>query len=188
MTKQYRALIYAAIIGLLTVIIFLGFLMGLDNKLSWLLVIVLVAIPYLYSYNKSNKVVRWKDSYSVGIESLDADHRKLLSLLNQFNTAYEYYMGESFERQSLKELIDYTHYHFEREEKMMEEAGYEDIEAHKKQHQAMIAEINVLDAKYAEHGHEAFAEISKYLTNWLLNHINGTDKQYSEVMIAKGLK
>jgi len=188
MTKQYRALIYAAIVGLLTVIIFLGFLMGLDNKLSWLLVIFLVAIPYIYSYKKGSKVIKWKDSYSVGIESLDADHRKLLSLLNQFNTAYEYYMGESFERQALKELIDYTEYHFNREEKMMEEAGYEDFEAHKKQHQAMIAEIQALDLQYAEHGHEVFPQISNYLTNWLLNHINGTDKQYSEAMIAKGLK
>jgi len=30
--------------------------------------------------------------------------------------------------------------------------------------------------------------VSTYLTNWLINHINGTDKQYTQVMLEKGLK
>ena len=187
MIKQYQALIYAAIVGLLTVVIFLGFLMGLDNKLSWLLVVVLVAVPYIYNYKKSQKVLKWKDSYSVGIESLDLDHKKLLALLNQFNTAHDYDLGTAFERQALKDLVDYTVYHFEREEAMMAEAGYQDLEAHKAEHQVMINKIKALDTKYAEYGHEVFGEISSFLSNWLINHINGTDKKYTEVMVEKDL-
>ena len=188
MTKRSKALIYAAIIGLIIVAIFLGFLSGLDNPVSWVLIIALFLVSYAYNKTRKSNELVWKDEYSVGVKSLDLDHQKLLTLLNQFNTAYEYAMSEEFERQALKELTDYTQYHFDREEKLMEENEYPDLEAHKAQHQIMINEINRLEKKYGEQGHDAFEEVSEFLKNWLIKHINGTDKQYTAHLNSRGIK
>lgn len=188
MNNRNKSLIYAAVIGLIIVAIFLGFLSSLSNPVSWILILVLILIPILYKRKNNAKKVLWQDSYSVGIESLDNDHKKLINLLNQFTTAYDYAISEEYEREALKDLISYTEYHFEREEKLLAEHDYPDFKAHKAQHEKMINEVSRFMDLYNEKGHDAMNEISEYLSNWLINHINGTDKEYSELLIQKGIK
>lgn len=137
---------------------------------------------------KTDDKIVWKDDYSVGIDSLDQDHKKLIALLNQFITAYDYAMSESYEREALDDLIAYTKYHFEREEKLMEENEYPDIVAHKAQHKKMFAQVETFVELYNEKGHDALDEISDFLSNWLINHINGTDKEYSQHLTKCGVK
>jgi len=188
MKKHSKALLYAAIIGLIIVAIFLGFLSGLNNPVSWILILVLFLIPFVYNKTKTDTQLKWKEEYSVGIEVLDLDHKKLINLLNQFNTAYDYAMSEEFEHQALNDLIDYTKYHFEREEEIMIDNDYPGFDEHKKQHQAMIAQISHIQDKYNEKGHEVFEEVCEFLTNWLIKHINGTDQKYASHLIEKGYK
>ncbi len=187
MTSHSKSLLYAAIIGLLIVAIFLGFLFGFNNPVSWILIGVLLMTPVIYNRTHKTNTIPWKDEYSVGIESLDNDHKKLISLLNQFTTAYDYAMSEVYERQALDDLIDYTKYHFAREEKLMESFDYPDFDAHKKQHQAMIGEVEVFVEKYNRQGHQALDEISSFLKDWLINHINGTDKHYGKHLKNNGV-
>lgn len=188
MNKRSNSLIFAALIGLIIVAIGLGFLLGLGNPIPWILIAVLCLIPFAYKkLNKSSAII-WKDDYSVGIKSLDDDHKRLIFLLNQFKTAYDYDTSAEFERQALEQLVEYTRFHFSREEDMMQQAGYADYEGHKKQHERMIAQVEGFVGLYNREGHASLNEVSTYLTNWLINHINGTDKQYTQVMLEKGLK
>lgn len=101
--------------------------------------------------------------------------------------AYDYAMSETFEKEALEELVSYTKYHFEREEKLMSENDYPDFEAHKAQHEQMIAQVEEFVQLYNEKGHDALNEIVEFLTGWLINHINGTDKQYSEHLHERGV-
>ncbi|UUO25127.1 bacteriohemerythrin [Colwellia sp. M166] len=188
MNSRNKSLIYAAIVGLIIVAIFLGFLSSITNPISWLLIVVLALTPVLYEkVNKTNEI-QWKEEYSVGIESLDNDHKKLISLLNHFTTAYDYAMSEEFEREALNDLINYTKYHFDREEKLLEQHDYPNLVAHKAQHKQMIKQVERFMDLYNEKGHEALNEISEFLANWLINHINGTDKEYSELLSQRGAK
>jgi len=41
--------------------------------------------------------------------------------------------------------------------------------------------------KYNEEGHDALAEVGDFLSAWLINHINGTDKQYTSHLNSKGI-
>ena len=187
MTKRFSSLILAAVIGLLIVAIGLGFLSGMDNPVSWVLIGVLLLIPFIYNKKDKVETLEWKDEYSVGIKVLDDDHKKLISLLNQFKTAYDYHTSEEFEQQALKSLIDYTKFHFKREEELLELHNYPDYEDHKQQHQVMIGEVERFVEKYNQQGHEALDEVSSFLSNWLINHINGTDKQYGGFLNDKGV-
>jgi len=187
MNNRNKSFIYAAIVGLIIVAIFLGFLSSLTNPISWILIAVLILIPILYKKKSNANQIQWKSEYSVGIKHIDDDHKKLISLLNQFSIAYDYAMSESFEKEALDELVSYTKYHFEREEVLLQEHNYPDFEAHKAQHQVMIAQVEKFVQLYQEKGHDALDEISSFLTDWLINHINGTDKQYSHHLNERGI-
>ena len=110
MSNRIKSLIYAAVVGLIIVAIFLGFLSSMTNPISWILIAVLFLIPVLYRKIHSANVIQWKEEYSVGIQVIDDDHKKLISLLNQFINAYDYAMSESYEKDALNNLIDYTKY------------------------------------------------------------------------------
>lgn len=180
MKKSMGMLWLAAGIALLLVAVGLGFLFGADNPVPWILIGILLFIPLIYRRMADRDDLSWEESYSVGVKVLDDDHKKLIQLLNQFMTAYKYHTGEVFERKALMELVDYTKYHFQREEAMLEEHGYPDIESHKGQHIAMIAEVERFVEDYEVRGHKALEGVASYLTGWLINHINGTDKQYTD--------
>jgi hemerythrin-like metal-binding protein len=188
MKNSFSPLLLALSIGLIIVAIGFGFLFGLTNPVPWVLIGVLVLIPVVYSRMTKRSKVEWKEAYSVGIQALDDDHKRLLSLLDKFQTAYAYHTGDEFERQALNELVDYTKTHFAREELLLEQHGYPDLEAHKQEHREMIAKVDHFTGIYAEKGHAALGEVSQYLKDWLINHINGTDKQYTSFLQEKGVR
>ncbi len=187
MKNRVKSLIYAAVIGLIIVAIFLGFLSSMANPISWVLIAVLILIPMLDRHKHSDKTVKWKDEYSVGIKVIDDDHKKLINLLNQFINAYDYAMSESYEKDAFNDLIDYTKYHFSREEKLMLDNDYPDFEEHKAQHRAMFNKVEHFVELYNTQGHDALEEISDFLSQWLINHINGTDKEYSQYLNERGI-
>ena len=113
------------------VMVGLGFLLGPTHPLPWIMVLVVIAIPFIHNKIVASRYLVWKDEYSVGIEAMDDDHKKLLNLINQLQTAVHYYTGKEFEEKALDELVDYTKTHFKREELLLEENDYADLEAHK---------------------------------------------------------
>lgn len=172
-------LIVAAILGLLA---------GPSSPITWILIAILVIIPFVYKKMASSKFVEWKDDYSVGIDSIDQQHKKLLNLINQLQTAVDYSTGEEFERDALDKLVDYTKTHFTYEEGLMRDNDYPDFEPHKAQHEKMFKKVGEVLAEYEQDQDTAMANAAEYLKGWLINHINGTDKEYSSYLIGKGVK
>lgn len=169
------------------VMVGLGFLMGPTHPLPWIMLIVVIAIPFIHNKMVSSRYMVWKDEYSVGIEAMDNDHKKLLNLINQLQTAVHYYTGREFEQQALDELVEYTKTHFKREEDLMAENNYEDLDAHKLQHQQFIEKVSGLIKEYEENADVTIEEALNFLKDWLVKHINGTDKEYGKVLNSKGI-
>lgn len=83
-------------------------------------------------------------------------------------------------REIITSLIDYTKYHFGREEKLMQVAvGYRDIEKHKREHAMFIEKVEKYVSAFCA-GQEFSEDITVFLYSWLVNHINGTDKALAE--------
>ena len=166
----------------------LGLLISPSNPLTWLFVASLLVVPVLHRRLKSQQHLEWKSEYSVGIASIDVQHRKLIELINSLQTAVDYSTGEVFERKALDELVDYTKTHFKFEEDMMEQNGYPDFESHRESHVRMIAKVDEVIEAYRQDQDAAMQQALDFLKDWLINHINGTDKQYSSFLIEKGVK
>jgi hemerythrin len=188
MNKQWSMFGLALLLLVIITAILLGFMVDIFNPVSWVLIVLLALIPYIHRRMVARRFVEWRDEYSVGIESIDNDHKRLLNLINQLQTATHYQTGQQFEQEALDAVVDYTKYHFKREEDLMETHGYPDFEPHKAQHREMIGRVNEMLEDYRHNPQEGLEETVQFLKKWLIGHINGTDQAYSEFLRARGVR
>lgn len=124
----------------------------------------------------------WKADYALGNGPIDDQHQRLFELGSQIHEMlklkrsedkYDDLMG------LIKELSDYTVYHFEFEEGMMEAAGYPDLEKHQREHHAFIDKLEELSNQDLETFQNKVAfEMLGFLANWIERHILDTDCNY----------
>jgi len=120
----------------------------------------------------------WKDTYSVGIKSIDQDHQGMLNLINQLFEAMSHGKAKEVLSETLSKLIAYTRTHFKREEILFSTTNYPDYQEHKTQHDLFIDKINDLKKQFDSGATQISVELIKYLTDWLVNHILISDKKY----------
>lgn len=130
----------------------------------------------------------WNDKLSVGVEVLDDDHKKLISLINELYDGALAGNGKEILANILERLVAYTRFHFHREEKLFAETGYLDAATHKAQHDelaqwAVQAEIDFLHGRLRA----PTLEVLNRLKDWLFDHINDSDKLYGPFLNAHGI-
>ncbi len=130
---------------------------------------------------------KWQDSFSVGVNDIDEQHKRLIDLINDLAKAMSEGKGRDLIGNIIKELEDYTVYHFDFEEKFMEKNGYSDLESHKKIHQNFVDKIKEFEIKNNEGSLLLSIDIFNFLRDWLKEHILGTDMKYSKEFKEKGL-
>lgn len=177
-TKGFSMFVLAVLILALLVMIVLGFMLGFTHPLPWILIGVLVAIPWIHDKIVARRFVKWDDSMSVGIEAIDKDHKKLLGMINQLQTATHYQTDAEEIGNILDELVAYTSYHFAREEGLMQEKHYPGYDAHKQQHDAMVKQVTKFIDEYRVDKTRTIENVALFLKTWLVNHINGSDQEY----------
>ncbi|HHH46978.1 MAG TPA: bacteriohemerythrin, partial [Thiotrichales bacterium] len=160
---------------------------GPTHPLTWGLILFLFSIPFLHRKLTERHYLVWSDDYSVGIDSIDRQHRRLINLINQLQTAIDFAMDREFEREALDELVDYTRTHFSYEEELMREYGYPDFEAHRREHEGMIRKVENLLSSYERDPEGTIQEAHDFLRDWLIHHIQGTDRRYSGFLKEKGV-
>lgn len=187
MRKSLQTFGLSVFIVVAVIVIIIGLLPGMNPWVSVVAVGVLIALPLIHKQLTARRFVAWRDDLSVGIQAVDDDHKNLLHLINNLQTAVYYPTGETFERQALEELVAYTKYHFEREEQLMEANGYPDFANHKREHEAMIAKVGDFLAEYEKDREATVERLTEFLKTWLINHIQGTDQKYSPYLKSKGV-
>lgn len=187
MNHKLRMFVVAVLILALLTAAILGLATAPGHPLTWLVIASLVLLPFFNSKLAAARLVHWKPEYSVGIESIDAQHRQLIELINRLQNTVDYATGGDYERAALDAVVDYTRIHFRYEEELMQEHGYPSLEAHRAEHEKMVAKVEELLQAYRADEDRALQDALAFLKAWLINHINGTDQQYSEFLIARGV-
>lgn len=188
MNKKFTSFLLGVMMLVLITATIFAFITNYAHPVPWLLLLLLIGIPFLHKRFFSGDFVEWREEYSVGIPSIDVQHKRLLSLINQLQTAVDYQTDDSFVDEALGELVDYTRTHFVYEEGLMKDNGYPLFEEHKKEHDAMVEQVKEFLERYKKNKEETIEEVTKFLKNWLISHINGTDKGYSSYLVDKGVK
>ncbi|MBI4082461.1 MAG: hemerythrin family protein [Candidatus Lambdaproteobacteria bacterium] len=128
----------------------------------------------------------WLDKYSVGVPSLDDDHRALIGLVDQVVTAIEQGRGHDVVAPVLDRLMDYTVSHFEHEERLMAKSDYPRYVEHVQQHNMLIRRVLTFSIQYGK-GEIDPVEFGQFLMDWLLKHVLHEDQQYKAHLMAAGV-
>ncbi len=121
------------------------------------------------------KDIVWSKILSVGIDEIDEDHRKLVSLFNMLNHAVTDRESPDYLAAILDELINCTAWHFSHEERLMLKYRYDGIDEHKAEHQDLINTAKELQQQILQADKPVAEENIVTLERWLTEHIFTTD-------------
>jgi hemerythrin len=121
----------------------------------------------------------WSTSYSVGINSIDAQHQNLFAMGRELHTAMSNGQGKASLAKILDRLVQYTRVHFAHEERLMRLADYPDLAAHTAEHTALTNKVLQFQKDF-EAGRAAMTvQLLQFLKDWLHHHIKGSDQKYT---------
>lgn len=117
----------------------------------------------------------WNEKFGIGIKQIDDDHKVLITLLDR---ASVHGLGEEDVDGIISELIDYTLYHFRREEAIMEACGYPNLEEHRAAHRKLAIKAERFAEEWRKaRAPDAIQELLVFLRTWLVNHIMKEDAE-----------
>lgn len=124
--------------------------------------------------------IKWSDDLSVGIPSLDDDHRILVDLLNSTLVACYAGFGDEHVGIILDELFKYTQIHFSREMSILKLSGYDQCEQHEAEHERIYHQVQEMaNRARAEAGQGLSQDVAAFLKAWLFEHIMEHDRRYA---------
>ncbi len=127
----------------------------------------------------SNALIAWKDSYNLGLEEIDDQHKSLIDIINRIWISVVAKKDKDAVFPLIEELERYTIAHFAAEETFMRVTEYPDFPAHKLAHQDFIARVATEKTRALQSGSLSL-ELIYFLRDWLINHILVTDRQYAD--------
>jgi hemerythrin len=132
-------------------------------------------------------MIVWTETYSVYIDEIDQQHKTLVAMINDLDTAMRAGIGKIVLEQTLANLVTYTQTHFAFEEQLLEAYQYPDLKQHQSEHEALTQSVLKLQSQYRENQVGLTASTSAFLSDWLSFHILGQDKKYGLYLKAKGV-
>lgn len=132
-------------------------------------------------------MIVWNQSLETGIASIDNQHKELIKRINDFLDACMKQKGKEEINAVLNFLGDYTVQHFRDEEAMHNSSGYAKAAAHKFQHDKFIMDFKALRQLFDREGPSLGVTLTtnKTVVDWLINHINGSDKEFANSYRSK---
>ena len=136
----------------------------------------------------SDQLICWTNDLSVGVAKIDEQHKALVSLINELNSAMRQRRSEEVLAGVLDRLKQYTVKHFATEEEFFDRYGYAEAPAHKKAHRDLVEKVLAFEQELKSGRAKVTMEIMRFLKEWLVGHIMGTDKRYGSFLNGKGVQ
>lgn len=137
--------------------------------------------------HRGGALVGWNDSFKIGIKSIDDQHKVLFELINKLYTTYGKSKSKTQLKQVLNDLLDYTIYHFGNEEDIFRRINYEGTDKHLVQHKKFIEKIHAFREEFNAGDVSVALDVVQFLQEWLVTHIQRTDKAYVQTFKQHGI-
>ena len=121
------------------------------------------------------RTIEWKDEFSVGVPSIDHEHRELIESINGLiEVARD---GGSYEKVSgaLGEIYTQIGAHFALEERIMRNARYDGYPEHKEDHEDLLDELRDIMDRVDYDGAYDEDRLCKELERWFSVHFQTQD-------------
>ncbi len=132
-------------------------------------------------------LIVFDSSIRLGLGDIDKQHEKLVNLINQLHRIMKLKMGHTRAAAILEELANYTTTHFAFEEKIMQEHQYEGLADHRHKHKDLLEKVVDFKTRFDSGNAMLTMDLMDFLKDWLVNHIQGTDRKYAPFFKSKGI-
>jgi len=128
------------------------------------------------------KKIKWKDSWNIGIDIIDDQHKTLMNLLNRIIDK------DVDSKELLIELVNYSGKHFSDEESLMFKKNYpeDDFNYHREEHKNftdLLLDISFefLKSRFINHD-ELLSKFKFFCFTWFEVHVVNTDKKLGDFL------
>lgn len=121
-------------------------------------------------------MIQWREGLSIGVESIDNDHKQLIGIINEFLSLSRQDPPPDKLKEIADRLLHYANAHFEREERLQLLAHYEEYDGHKIQHNGLLDALESFIDRYFVAQTDpiddlALTQMDGFLRTWLIDHI-----------------
>ena len=122
----------------------------------------------------------WTDELAVGVEAIDNQHKSIFAMANNLFDAMEEGRGKEEVGETIVFLRNYITEHFRDEEELMINHNYAGYPEQRKEHKKFIKDYSALENEFETKGISSHfvVQTQLFLTDWLVNHINKSDKAF----------
>ncbi len=120
-------------------------------------------------------LLQWKPGYSVGVESMDDEHREMIDLINDIYEKLESDPDADQVEQCLGEIFSTISMHFALEERLMRKSNYAEYQAHKDNHEDLLDQVRDLMDDFAADTATGATRLEQGLSDWFAGHFSTFD-------------
>ena len=119
--------------------------------------------------------LEWKPEYSVGVASVDHEHRELIDLVNRIGEAMASGRPAGEVEDAFGDLYRAISSHFALEERFMREHGYDQLPQHKADHERLLDELRDIMDEWREGSAPPVERFTKAVEAWFAVHFKTHD-------------
>jgi hemerythrin len=144
-------------------------------------------VKFLVRSHNSGEVFVWQESFAINVMQMDEQHKRLIQIANTImEHLYNHAESESISK-AFDALLDYTHYHFEEEERLMMLYNYPATSTHRENHDKLAKQVIEYKNKILGGDVPNRADFLDFIEHWLMRHVLDEDRKYGAFLNAKGI-
>jgi hemerythrin len=125
--------------------------------------------------------------HSVGVAAFDAEHKVLAGLMSRMHAVLVQDHDRVLATRLMEELIAEARAHFAHEERVLEEIGFPGLAAHAEEHAALLQDARGLQRQFLAGGLSVLV-FPSFLKNWLIPHMQQSDRTYAAALRRHGVR
>jgi hemerythrin len=133
-------------------------------------------------------LMTWRDQYSVGIETLDNQHKAVLRILNEIHAASLRGKAQEVAGPLLSQLVSLASEHFSAEERLMESTKFPGLAEHRAKHREMAGRIADLASRHEKRDAAVYLQLLYFVRDYQSKHMQNEDQEYARWLSAHGVK
>ena len=134
----------------------------------------------------TDTLFKWDESFLIGIEELDHEHKVLIDDINRLHEELARHVQKSEIEKCLGDIYARMQAHFALEEHVMKEHEYKFFDEHKREHDELLDSYTEYMLQFLnDPGVSSSIPIENTLKHWVMNHIITSDKKMSLMVQEK---
>jgi hemerythrin-like metal-binding protein len=131
-------------------------------------------------HSVSNELFKFTPSFQVDIREMDGQHKGIFDYINKVHAALKSNKSHAEIAKIMADMRIFVGKHFHDEEVMMKKINYPDLKNQLNAHTNLLSKVDQIVERFNRNEDVNMIEVMVFLKDWLVTHIMGMDKKYSE--------